>query len=150
MSRAPYQVLVIPYIRQADQILYAVFKRSDEKFWQFIAGGGEEGETVVESALRETSEEAGIKSYLNFNRLDTIASIPKIGFPDNHQWSKSICVIPEYSFALEVADQTITLSAEHLEYRWCTYEEVYSLLKWDSNRTALWELNHKLLNGIEL
>ncbi len=146
MPRAPYNTLIIPFIQSKEQIQYAVFKCSDSGFWQFIAGGGEEGETVTETALRETREEAGIVEYRNFHRLDSFCSIPKYHFKQN--WSESICVIPEYCFALEVRDQEITISDEHSEFRWVSYEEADQLLKWDSNRTALWELNHKLTNNI--
>ena len=41
MARAKYQVLVIPYSRTADSVLYCVFKRSDTSdCWQFVAGSG--------------------------------------------------------------------------------------------------------------
>ena len=43
MARAKYQVLVIPYKKTEDGVLYCVFKRSDiADCWQFIAGGGED------------------------------------------------------------------------------------------------------------
>lgn len=148
MPRAPYNTLIIPFIQENDQIQYAIFKCSDSNFWQFIAGGGEEGETVTETALRETKEETGIENYQNFYRLDSFCSIPKYDFKQN--WSKSICVIPEYCFALEVSDKKIVLSPEHSEFRWVNYEDADKLLKWDSNKTALWELNHKLIENISL
>lgn len=53
-------------------------------------------------------------------------------------------VIPEYSFGLEVNDQKLHLSKEHTAYKWATYEEAVSALKWDSNKTALWELHTRL------
>ena len=36
------------------------------------------------------------------------------------------------------------LSSEHKEYRWVKYDEAMRLLKYDSNKTALWELNERL------
>ena len=60
MARAKYNILVIPYIIQDEMIKYAVFNRSDMLVWQFIAGGGEDGETPLQSAKREAYEEAGI------------------------------------------------------------------------------------------
>lgn len=36
------------------------------------------------------------------------------------------------------------LSSEHKEYRWVEYDEAMRLLKYDSNKTALWELNERL------
>ncbi|OOR05704.1 NUDIX pyrophosphatase, partial [Bacillus mycoides] len=46
--RAPYQVLIFPYIKTDDSIQYAIFNRSDYGYWQGIAGGGEDGETPIE------------------------------------------------------------------------------------------------------
>lgn len=45
MARAPFQVLIIPYIVDKGEIKYGIFKRSDRDVWQFISGGGEENET---------------------------------------------------------------------------------------------------------
>lgn len=56
MARAKYQVLVIPYIIKNESIKYAVYHRSDMEIWQFIAGGGEDGETPLQSAKREAYE----------------------------------------------------------------------------------------------
>lgn len=55
-------------------------------------------------------------------------------------WSKDTYVIPEYTFGFE-CQKDIQLSHEHTEHVWLTYEEANQKLKWDSNRTALFELN---------
>lgn len=44
-KRAPYQVLVIPFVLKEHGIEYGILKRSDVGYWQAIAGGGEMGET---------------------------------------------------------------------------------------------------------
>ena len=41
-------------------------------------------------------------------------------------------------------DEALRLSEEHAEYRWVAYEEGLRNLRWDSNKTALWELHHRL------
>lgn len=46
MARAPYQVLVIPFDDTRD-LRVAVLRRADMDVWQFVAGGGEEGETPL-------------------------------------------------------------------------------------------------------
>jgi dihydroneopterin triphosphate diphosphatase len=54
-------------------------------------------------------------------------------------------VVTERAFGVYLDDdQDITLASEHTEYRWVPYEEASRLLRWDSNRTALWELNERL------
>ena len=60
-------------------------------------------------------------------------------------WGQSLPVIPEYAFGAKCEPQAdVTISSEHLEFRWASYEEAASVLKWDSNRTALWELHYRL------
>ena len=55
MSRAAFQVLVIPYRIDANgQPQYLLFKRSDRNVWQWIAGGGEMGEQPEQTARRES------------------------------------------------------------------------------------------------
>ena len=66
MARAKYQVLVIPYKKNDNDILYCIFKRSDmDECWQFITGAGEnEDKTPLVSAQREAFEKAGISSRM--------------------------------------------------------------------------------------
>jgi len=38
---------------------------------------------------------------------------------------------------------------EHSEFKWLNYHEAIELLKWDSNKVALWELYKRLLDLIQ-
>src|SRR5437868_2175553 len=106
MGRAPFQVLVILFRRTASRdVEYAVFRRSDDGAWQGIAGGGEDDETALEAARRETFEEGGI---------------------------------PPRTPLCDASGLSVSLSNEHSEVRWTTYEEAYELLRYDSNKGALW------------
>jgi 8-oxo-dGTP pyrophosphatase MutT (NUDIX family) len=42
------------------------------------------------------------------------------------------------------ADEKIILSPEHSEYRWLKYGEADALMKYEGNRTALWEFDQRL------
>ena len=75
--RAAFQVLVIPFRRTTAGLEFAVLKRSDADCWQFVAGGGEEGETPIQAARRETREEIGVAADARFLKLDSMATIPK-------------------------------------------------------------------------
>ena len=58
MSRAPFQVLVLPYkITPDNEILYAVLKRESSTggYWQGNAGGGENGESPLEAGEKGDS-----------------------------------------------------------------------------------------------
>ena len=57
-------------------------------------------------------------------------------------------VIPEYSFAVMMDSIILKLSHEHTEYEWVDYETAIKRLRYDSNKTALWELDNKIKLGI--
>lgn len=61
--RAPYQVLIFPYI-----INYGC--------WQGLAGDGEDDETPNESAKREAFVETGIVGDYPYIKLDSMSSLP--------------------------------------------------------------------------
>jgi dATP pyrophosphohydrolase len=53
--------------------------------------------------------------------------------------------VPEYSFGVDVGACDLQLSDEHKEFQWLSYAEALTRLTYDSNKTALWELNQRLL-----
>ena len=145
MGRAPFQVLVLPYrVSTKDNIYYAIFSRSDtDNCWQGIAGGGEGRETPTAAAKREALEEAGIKKSSKYLKLDSCSTLPVenvCGF----KWGPKVLVIPEYCFGVKVKKERVRLSREHTSLKWVRYPLAMKMLKWDSNRNALWELNHRL------
>lgn len=145
MARAPFNVSVYPYRQVSDnEFEYALLKRSDAGFWQGVSGGGEDDETPLEAAKRETYEETGIPSDSPFLQLDTVEPIPVTEFRDSYLWGEDVYVIPQYWFAVRVRDSTLVLSREHTEYRWLRYEEAHRMLKYDGNKVALWELGARL------
>ena len=143
MARAPFNVLVLPYRRHAAAYEYAVFYRADPEMWQFIAGGGEDGEDPAGAARREALEEGGIGSRRDWMALDARASIPRTSFP-GAPWPDDVLVIPEFCFAVDVGDAEIRISKEHERFAWLGYEATRERLTWDSNRVALWELHERL------
>ena len=145
MPRAPFQVLVLPFRETPEGLRYGLLKRSDGAYWQGIAGGGEGDERPEETARREAFEEGGIPPESRLIPLDTITSIPVMHFPEHHLWGSDTYVIPEYTFGIECNTDHFELSEEHTEYCWLPYSEALSLLHYDSNKTALWELNSRLL-----
>ncbi len=142
--RAAFQILAIPYRIMDGSLFYCVFHRADFDQWQFIAGGGEDDETPLEAAKREAFEEGGIRSD-KWIELISLSYIPATVISEKHRqhWSNHPYVIPEYTFGFECKED-ITLSHEHTECIWLPYDEAAGKLKWDSNRTALYELNCRL------
>ena len=142
--RAPFQILVLPYRRTPGGLEYAILRRRDAGYWQFVAGGGEDAETPLEAARRETEEEIGIARDSRYTLLDSRNTVPKDNFAAASSWDPDLYVIPEYCFAVDAESKEIALSSEHTGYQWVDYNTARGKLQWDSNRNALWELNERL------
>ena len=148
MARLPLQVLVFPFRRKSEkEFEFAVFKRRDEGYWQAIAGGGEDNETPLEAARRECFEEAGIAGGSTFYRLNTFSTVPVYHFAAREHWPDSLYVIPQYFFAVDITGHEIVISKEHTAFKWETFEKTRDILRWETNRIALWELHERLLRN---
>lgn len=143
--RAPYQTLTILYKKNNNKILYAIFYRNSHPIWQFVSGGGEDNETPIQTAIREIKEETSLViEKEKIKQLDSKTTIPVLNITKEYTWGTNVYVIPEYSFSVEIKEDNIKLSNEHKEYKWVDYDEAMEKLKYDSNKTALWELNERL------
>jgi len=146
MARAPFQVLIIPYRSTPDGGWeYLLLRRADAGYWQPVAGGGEEGETREQAARREAWEEAGVPPQADFLRLDAAETIRVTEFKDSPIWGDQVYVIPQTCFGAVVPSGWVPrLSHEHSQFGWFSYREAHSLIRFDANRTALWELDRRL------
>ena len=144
MPRAPFQVLVLPYRKVGDTFEFAVFHRSDYACWQGVAGGGEDDEVPPEAAKREAFEEAKIPMTCRFLPLQAADTVPVTFFKDTGTWESALYVIPQHFFGVDCTGQALTLSDEHDAAEWLPYAEASARFTYDSNRTALWELNRRL------
>ncbi len=140
--RAPFNVLVLPYYKQKNEVLYCIFKRSDSNIWQFIAGGGEDEEDYLSAAKREAKEEANISSNYQYLKLESMCYVSVDNFSEKARatWGKRF-VIPVYAFAVGVSLEDIKISTEHTAYEWHKYEDARKLLYFDLDKTSLYELN---------
>jgi len=144
MVRAPFNVLVYPYLQVSeDAFEYALLQRTDVGWWQGVTGGGEDEETPLQAARRETFEETGI-SGTEFLRLDTLIYVRVTYFGVSYIWGDDVYVIPMYCFGVQAPDHRIVLSHEHKAVRWLSYEAAHDLAHFDGNKTALWELDRRL------
>jgi dATP pyrophosphohydrolase len=150
MARTPVNVLVLPFRVLPDgKVEHAVFLRADgdDPFWQCVAGGVEEGEAPLGAARRELEEETGFSAPRDlWIALDTRGSVPGNAFRDAPSWGPDTYVVRVSTFAVDVssAASDIALTHEHSEHRWLDYEAAAKLVRYDLDRTALWELNERL------
>ena len=144
MARAPFQVLVFPYRQVANASReYCLFRRADNGLWQGVAGGGEDAETPLQAAIRECWEEARIPPNRGMFQLDSVEAIPATLFAARAEWGAGVYVIPQYTFGVEMPGQ-IVISNEHTEYQWMTYQDAILAMRYDGDKTALWELDQRL------
>lgn len=144
--RAPYQVLIFPFIKGKDKYYYAIFERKDLSIWQGLAGGGEGDEVPFEAARREAYEEAGIDQNAHYIRLSSITTIPAVNIC-GLLWG-NVVMIPEFSFGVEVRSRELKIRDEHIQYLWLSCNDAIDKLRYDSNKSALWELDYRLKNGL--
>ena len=92
MPRAPFNVLVYPFRRGGDGAYeYALLGRADEGWWQGVSGGGEDDESPLEAALRETTEETGVALPAGeFVRLDAVEPVLAPVFRDSAAWGDAV------------------------------------------------------------
>ncbi len=114
------------------EIQYLLLKSTGlDSYWGFPKGHMEDLETEEETALREVSEECGLK----VNLID--------GFRATDKYNIDNFIEKEVVLFLGEADNSlIKIQVEEIEdYRWCNYEEAKSLLTYESGRRILSEAN---------
>jgi dihydroneopterin triphosphate diphosphatase len=144
--REPFTVLVFLFRSTADGPRYAVFRRADDANWQSVSGGMETGETLRAAARRETLEETGMPATNPLYELDMVSGVEKSCFKAAEHWPADLYIVPKHFFAMDVTTENrpISLSDEHSEFRWMSYVEAYDALRYDDDKTALWELDTRL------
>jgi dihydroneopterin triphosphate diphosphatase len=140
--RAPFQVLIFPYKFEISEPIFLIACRTDNGEWQAISGGGEDQESLFDAAKRELYEET-LLTGRDWVQLDSMCMLPRVFYSGHEKWVDHPYVVPEYSFSVQVSGEP-QLSSEHTEFRWCNASDASELLKYDSNRIALWELCERL------
>ena len=128
---------------ERDQPRYLLLHRSKEEriypdIWQFVSGSIEENESAVDAALRELSEETGLKPKAFW-------VVPHISmFYDPGYDTVNLC--PLFAVQSE-AGSNPRLSAEHYEFGWFSFQESIKKLVWPSQRQGLQLVNDYIVRG---
>ncbi len=98
--------------------------------WGFPKGGAKGGETILETALRETKEETGIEE-LEFQK----------GFKEQIQYScqrsnRKFWKTVDYFLALN-KNREVKLSSEHNKYLWLPYQAALKKMIFSSQKEIL-------------
>jgi dATP pyrophosphohydrolase len=102
--------------------------------WQPVTGGLEEGERIVEGALRELVEETGIDP----TGIETLFGLDQVNiFHADH----IDMLQAEAVFAAELKPHVeATLSEEHDDQRWVTAHEALEMVLWPAYREAIGQI----------
>ena len=144
--REPHAAVVYLFRRRPEGVGYAVLQRADDGNWQGVSGGVETGETPADAARRETREETGLGATAPLYRLDMTSGVEKIWFAAAAGWPADLYIVVKHFFGMHVTAEPgeVVLSAEHRAMRWLENDAACQALRYDDDRTALWELHARL------
>ena len=144
--RQPCVVLVFPFRVMVNGPQYAIFQRADDANWQSVSGGVEDDEDMATAARRETVEETGRDGSSPLYKLDMVSGVEKTCFAASAHWSLGLYIVPKHFFGMDVGQEStaVALSDEHRTFWWLSYDDAYRLLRYDDDRTALWELDARI------
>ena len=124
-------IVAITFHKKGSEFEFLIFKKAGgEKYWsgwQFMQEAIDEGESEEDAVMREINEESGLKN---------IEIVKKLDIKTDYWYKEEGELVHKFlNFFLIQVDkgEKIKLSEEHSEYKWCSFEEAYSLLKYNKD-----------------
>ena len=137
--KIPRSVLVV--IHTADLQVLMMERAGWPGFWQSVTGSvAHQGEPLRETAIREVREETGIDANRYALRDWGVENRFEIFRRHRSRYAPGVTHNLEHVFSLEVPSGTsVSLDpAEHLSYRWLTWQDAAALtLSWTNRDTIL-------------
>ena len=97
--------------------------------WDFPKGHIDDGETEIQTALRELGEETGIEQV---KVVDGFRDTITYTFSGGQQIGKEVVF-----FLATTKESKVTLSHEHIDYSWLDFDSAFSRLTYDNARQVL-------------
>ena len=98
--------------------------------WDFPKGHIDDGETEIQTALRELEEETGI---IHANVIDGFRDTITYTFSGGKKQIGKEVVF----FLATTKESKVTLSHEHIDYSWLDFDSAFSRLTYDNARQVL-------------
>ncbi|HCI16582.1 MAG: NUDIX pyrophosphatase [Candidatus Marinimicrobia bacterium] len=119
------------YLKTDNDLNFLLLKRNKNKIyehlWQGVAGKIEEGETPPEAAIRELKEETGLDP-VNMFVADHVSR-----FYEVH--GDRVNLVPV--FGIEAGSTEVTLSDEHIDFKWVNIKEALNTLVWNGQKEGI-------------
>lgn len=144
MIQKPYRKVQVWIFTQEPNkgLLQVLLLQTNEKrgrFWQPVTGKVEEGENLVEAALREACEETGFLLTAESHHPITL----DYDFEFEGKWGPA----HEYAFCISVPEkwQPTLDPREHEAFEWVTPSEAMKRMNFDTNQKGLAHLLKKVI-----
>lgn len=98
--------------------------------WDFVKGKMEKGETIHETAIRETKEETGISDVAFLDNFEEWIEY-------NFQYQGELVHKKVVFFLAETNTKNVEISHEHLDYTWVDYNTAMEKTTFDNAKTVL-------------
>lgn len=107
--------------------------------WDFVKGKIEQGETLHQTAVRETKEETGISDLEFVEGFEE-----KINY--NFQFEGELIQKEVVFFLAKTKTHTVNVSHEHLDYTWLDYENALEKVTYQNAKNILSKANKLFRN----
>ncbi len=111
--------------------------------WDFVKGKIEKGESIHETAIRETKEETGIT---NITFVDNFEEWIEYNF----QYQGELIHKKVVFFLAETKTKDVEISHEHLDYTWMDYNTAMEKTTFDNAKTVLTKAETLLSKTLQL
>lgn len=136
MTKRPESVLVVVYTQAEDVLLMQ--RRDHPDFWQSITGSLEGDETITQAAWRELKEETGLSASDGALTDCQLANWFEIYPQWRHRYAPNVTQNKEHVFTFAIPKIIpITLSHEHLSFRWLSKDKASIMASSPSNQAAI-------------
>ncbi len=142
--KIPRSTLVVIHTLQREVLL---IERADHPgYWQSVTGSQDEGESLVETAIREVQEETGIEAtqhpLTDWHKKNVYEIYPIW----RHRYAPGVTHNTESVFGLQLPDRVpVKLhEREHLQHVWLPYDKAALLCFSYSNRDAILDLPRRI------
>jgi 8-oxo-dGTP pyrophosphatase MutT (NUDIX family) len=133
---------IVPILAKGDRNLFLLIQHR-AGHWGFPKGHADPGETALEAACREFSEETGI---LEYQVLDEISFLEQYTFTRRGQrFEKTVLYFP----ALVQSEQVKFQQEEIQAYKWESYEGAIARLSFGGSKQVLSEVNRYLQQNFQ-